>query len=585
MSPKKKAATTTEGEPTEPEWVAAVRRDFTSGAASVFLLHGLRDYFPHGGRYVPLREFLHRAFCGQKHTAVYDIGQGITCPTEEDEKDFRSFLSVVRTRTRDTSPTPRYHRPIEAIPLLEDFLFTRNNAALVIDFVDKIVPPGDARMMSFDERRLLTTLRRWAIDPRLLTRNSFIFLIADSLGEVNRELYAQGAGVRVVSIPLPSYQERLDFIEHWLDHPDQLTVNSEVEIDPRSLLAVTPKVLAENTNGLARTQIAALLRGATPTEKLGLRQTAIHKRRAIEAEIGDLVEFVTPEHGLEAVGGVERQKEVLLSTSDALRKGHGQVAPKGILLTGPPGCGKTFCMQCFAHDCEIPFVQLKNIFSKYVGATESNLEKLFHYLEALAPVFVFIDEFDQSYGRRVTSDSDSGVSRRVFGMFNAFMGDDSHQGKILFGAATNRPDLIDSSTLRAGRFDLKIPFLLPDEAARKAILSVTFKTLGVRKRGAKLDGIAEQAKGYSGADLREIVRIAQRRAVFDDRSAVTQDDLEYAVDDYLSPNTARADEILLMELLAIANTTSRSMLSQDQLRMIEGGDLHSQIERLKLRVS
>ncbi len=579
-TPQKTAPT-----PAEPEWVGAVRRDFTSGAASVFLLHGLRDCFPYGGRYLELRGFLHRAFCGQKRTIIYDIGQGITCPTEEDQKEFRSFLSVVRTRTHDTSPTPLYHRPIEAIPLLEDFLFTRNNAALVIDFVDKIVPPGEARMMSFDERRLVTTLRRWAIDPRLLTRNSFVFLIADSLGDVNQELYARGAGVRVVSIPLPGYQERLDFIEYLLAHPEELTVNSEAEVDPKAIMAVTPKVLAENTNGLTRMQIAALLRGATPTDKLGLRQTAAHKRRAIEAEIGDLVEFVTPEHGLEAVGGVGRQKEVLLSTSEALRKGHGQVVPKGILLTGPPGCGKTFCMEGFAHDCEIPFVQLKNIFSKYVGATESNLEKLFHYLEALAPVFVFIDEFDQSYGRRVTSDSDSGVSRRVFGMFNAFMGDDSHQGKILFGAATNRPDLIDSSTLRAGRFDLKIPFLLPDEKARAEILRVTFRTLGVRKRGVKLDGIAEKTKGYSGADLREVVRAAQRRAVFDDRSAVTQEDLEYAVGDYLSPNAARADEILLMELLAIANTTSRSMLSDEQLQMIESGDLHPQIERLKLRVS
>jgi SpoVK/Ycf46/Vps4 family AAA+-type ATPase len=571
--------------PPDPAWSEALRRDFTSGAASVFLLHGVRDCYPHRGEYMPLREFLYRAFCGKKQTVVYDIGQGLTFPTPADEEEFRRFLGVAQTRGLQTAAAQAYVRPIDAIPLLEDFLFTRNGAAVIIDFVDKIVPPGDAQMMTFDERRLLTTLRRWATDPRLLQRNSFVFLIADSLGDVNRSLYDQSGGARVVSIPLPDELARLAYISHLIEHPEKLAPNGAPQIDTRSILGIKPEVLAQNTNGLALTQIAVLIRGGSPDDKVDLRKTSEHKRRAIEAEIGDLVEFMTPANGLSAVGGVDRQKELLLSTAAALRKGHVDVVPKGILLTGPPGCGKTFCMECFAHDCEIPFVQLKNVFSKYVGATESNLEKLFHYLEALAPVFVFIDEFDQSYGRRVTSDGDSGVSRRVFAMFNAFLSDERHQGKIVFGAATNRPDLIDPSTIRAGRFDLKIPFPLPDEPSREAILGVTIKTLGLKTRDASFADLAKQTGGYSGADLKEIVRIAQRKTVFDNRSVLTQDDLAFAVQDYLSPNVARAEEIRLMELLAIANTTSRSILSPDQLQWIESGELYPEIERIKSRLS
>jgi SpoVK/Ycf46/Vps4 family AAA+-type ATPase len=569
----------------EPAWVQSLRQDFVSGAASVFLLHGLRDCYPYRGEYLGLREFLYRSFCGKKQTVVYDIGQGVTFPTPQDEEEFRRFLGVARTRGTAPAQMPVYLRPIEAIPLLEDFLFTRNGAALVIDFVDKIVPPGEAGMMTFDERRLLTTLRRWAVDPRLLQRNNFVVLIADSLAEVNRSLYGQGGAIRVASIPLPDEPARLAYVRHLIAHPELLQTNGTPATDTASRLSIKPEVLAQNTNGLTLSQIGALIRSGTPTDKVDLRKTSEHKRRAIELEIGDLVEFVQPSHGLEAVGGVEKQKELLLSTASALRKGHVEVVPKGILLTGPPGCGKTFCMECFAHDCEIPFVQLKNVFSKYVGATESNLEKLFHYLEALAPVFVFIDEFDQSYGRRVTSDGDSGVSRRVFGMFNSFLSDERHQGKIVFGAATNRPDLIDPSTIRAGRFDLKIPFLLPDQANREAILGVTFKTLGIKTRDVQVDKLAADMEGYSGADLREVVRIAQRRTVFDGRSVVTQEDMDYAVKDYLSPNAARADEIRLMEYLAIANTTSRSLLSEEQLKLVASGSLYPEIEAIKLRLS
>jgi len=560
-----------------PEWVQLIRDSYTSANASLFLLHGVRDRFEFAGQYLQLPTFVHNVFCADKTAVVYDISQGLTFPGGDDgaRARFEAFLTVFRRQSGGGPTDEELLRPSVAIPLLQEFLFTHDNVAVIIDYIDKIAPREELRFMSFEDRRLVTTLRRWSDDPRLLKRNSFVFLIAESLADVNEELYVRSSRTELVEIPMPDVDSRARFIaaemaSYELEGPE---------------LEMSPEVLAEVTNGLSLTQIGSVLRGAARQKrKITFELTGAWKRRAIETEIGDLVEFTMPRFGLEALAGVDKQKAVLLQTVQALREGKTDIVPKGILLTGPPGCGKTFCMECFAHDCGIPFVQLKNVFSKYVGATESNLEKVFHYLEALSPVFVFVDEFDQSYGRRVTRDTDSGVSRRVFALFNAFLSDEKHQGKILFGAATNRPDLIDTSTLRAGRFDLKLPFLLPDEAAREAIIQVSLRTLGVEHDIDDFSRHANRTKGYAGADLKEIVRIAQRHAAFEARAALTVDDLSYAVEDYIPPTTSNADQIRLMELLAVLSCTSRALLPPAYVKAVESGSVHRDLEHLKLRM-
>lgn len=567
-----------------PPWVEEIRSRFTSGAASMFLLHGVRDVQPYQGHYLPLTTYLHHVFCGDKHTVGYDLAQGITFPTPEDERKFVAFLNVLRARRPDVPEPAQAYRPELALPILEEFLFTRDSAAVIIDYVDKLAPREEVSMMTFEERRLAATLRRWAQDPRLLRRNSFVFLVAEALASVADDLYARGGGAEVIGVPLAAAAERRAYLDFVLANPQQLVRGQDgAAPDTSALLDMKPEVLAEQTNGLTRLQVGALLRTAVQSgAKVNTATVTRGKRATIEAEIGDLVEFTETKQGLEAVAGADLQKEILLGTARALREGQTAVVPKGILLLGPPGCGKTFTMQCFAHDCDLPFLQLKNLFSKYVGATESNLEKLFHYLDALAPVFVFIDEFDQSYGKRVSSDGDSGVSRRVFAMFNSFLSDEARQGKVLFGAATNRPDLIDPSTVRAGRFDLKLPFLLPDEAAREAILTVTFRTLKVPQGAVDLKVFAQRTAGYSGADLKELIRVAQRKAVFGGRTEVTEADLQFALEDYLPPGAARNDEIRLMELQAVAACTSRSLLPEAYRRQLDDGSLKAELASLQL---
>lgn len=563
-------------------WVEGIRRDFTAGAATVFLLHGVRDLVPLGEAWLPLPEFLRKSFCGGKRTVMYSIGAGIGLPTPEDEQEFKSFLEVRAARGEAPLNLRDSYRPDLAVPVLQDYLLSRDGVALIVDFVDKLFPAQEDRFMSAEERRLLAAVRAWATDPRLTRRNSFVLMYAESLADVHADLYTRGGGTRIVEIPFPDEAARLAYIEATLDAGPP---TSDAPTASNADLSVSRPVLAQATNGMTLQQIGAMIRSAHSEHRpLDLPEVSVHKRAVIEAEIGDLVEFTSSKLGLDAVAGVDRQKQLLLDTVRALREGNRDLVPKGILLVGPPGTGKTFTMSCFARDCGIPFVELRNVFSKYVGSTEANLEKLFHYLEALAPIFVFMDEFDQSYGRRVSSDSDSGVSRRVFGMFNNFLSDDSHQGRIIFGAATNRPDLIDHSTMRAGRFDMKVPFLLPDGPAREAILRISVRNLEIDFADGDLSAIVSRTAGYSGADLVELVQIARRHAFSDRREQVTVDDLRFATDDYIPPNVARADEIRMMELLAVANTTSRSLLPPEYVRAIESGALHRDMEELRMRL-
>ncbi|MCD6359749.1 MAG: ATP-binding protein [Armatimonadetes bacterium] len=567
---------------TTPQWVEQIRRDFTARAATVFLLHGVRDLVRSGEAWLPLPEFLRATFCGGKRTIFYSIASGITLPTPDDEREFNAFLEIRASRGEPPLNMRDSYRPDLAIPALQDYLLTRDGVALVIDFVDKLFPAKEERFMSADERRLLAAVRTWATDPRLTRRNSFVLMVAESLADVHEDLYTRGGGTRIIEIPFPDETARLAYIEATLDSGPPA---SDAPTASNGDLGISREVLAQATNGMTLQQIGAMIRTAHSERRpLDLAEVSIHKRNVIEAEIGDLVEFTSSKLGLDAVAGVDRQKQLLLDTVHALEEGNTDLVPKGILLVGPPGTGKTFTMRCFARDCGIPFVELRNVFSKYVGSTEANLEKLFHYLEALAPIFVFIDEFDQSYGRRVTSDSDSGVSRRVFGMFNNFLSDDSHQGRIIFGAATNRPDLIDHSTMRAGRFDMKLPFLLPDAQAREAILRVSVRNLEIDFADGDLSDIIARTGGFSGADLVELVRIAQRHAFADRREQVTVDDLSFATDDYIPPNVARADEIRMMELLAVANTTSRSLLSPEYVASIESGALQRDMTALRERL-
>jgi len=242
----------------------------------------------------------------------------------------------------------------------------------------------------------------------------------------------------------------------------------------------------------------------------------------------------------------------------------------GILFTGPMGTGKTFVAEAFAKECGLTTIKLKNFRSKWVGATEGNLEKILSVIQAIGQIIVVIDEGDRAFGGG-DGDGDGGTSSRVIGRIKEFMSATENRGRILFILMTNRPDKLDVDIKRSGRLDRKIPFLYPQTASE--VVQVFKAQLLKNKIKAEIEfprdePLLKPIVGYSNADIEAIVMLAYDYASErgQDRKetsgaqdfTVTSGDLERAIADYLPSR----DVVMLeyMELLAVFEASNRQML-------------------------
>ena len=183
--------------------------------------------------------------------------------------------------------------------------------------------------------------------------------------------------------------------------------------------------------------------------------------------------------------------------------------PKGILLFGPPGCGKTMLARAVATESEANFISIKGpeLFSKWVGESEKAIREVFRKGRTAAPSIIFFDELDSVVPRRGMGYGDSGVSERVISqLLTELDGIESLENVVVIGA-TNRPDIIDPAILRPGRFDRLIYVPSPDHATRYQILKLHTQGMPLA-HDVDLDQLATQTQSYSGADLEAVCREA-----------------------------------------------------------------------------
>jgi len=208
----------------------------------------------------------------------------------------------------------------------------------------------------------------------------------------------------------------------------------------------------------------------------------------------------------------------------------GIVPPKGVLLVGPPGCGKTLLAKAVANHTDATFIRMvgSELAQKYIGEGGRMVRELFSLAKEKAPSIIFLDEIDAIGAKRLdgSTSGDREVQRTLMQLLAELDGFDAlNDVKII--AATNRPDILDDALLRPGRFDRVIEIPLPDDESRKAILEVHVK--GMNTQRIQMKRIVEKTQGYSGAELKATCVEAGMIAIRDNRSTVTNADMLAAV--------------------------------------------------------
>lgn len=577
-----------------PVWAEDLRRRYLRGEASIFVLHGnVYDSVISGNQTVTLSDFLaHVLLKETKDTvAIYNVAAGVRFAKRNNGVSNLDELLLSTEKPR-------------VLGAIERMLIGGTRTAVVLEYAEAIAPAGDPNFQSEADRAAIVTLHRWSFLPEIERSDNVVVLISENLTELAGKLVSNPK-VAVVEIPMPDADAR-KAAAHLADKrlSDQETERyAEVTaglkaIQIISILTPPPateeesreresfiarllagpdaaqraKKLAALTAGLNEDEITKLLApGARPIpENIDRSERARQeidtliarrKREILERECFGLIEFVEPQHGFDVVGGMDEVKKDLMVIAKSIRDGQSARVPMGILFTGPMGTGKTFVAEAFARECGLTTIKLKNFRSKWVGATEGNLEKILNVIRAIGQVVVIIDEGDRAFGN-TDAEGDGGTSSRVIARIKEFMSDTSNRGRILFLVMTNRPDKLDVDLKRAGRLDRKIPFLYsqtPQEVenvaralVRKNKISTDVDFTSIR------EAFSQKLVGYSNADVEAVVLMALDDAARDEVPTVGADRFIRAAADYFP---SRDVELLeYMELLAVFEASSRRLL-------------------------
>lgn len=538
-----------------PSWAAELNELYVSGAASQFLLHGnIADLMLVPGeppRLDSLEVFLKESLLAKFDVILsYDVGNGIRV-----DKGGDTFAQWPTWKDKTLPAAPR-----DAIHVLTHYQrFCANLAklkpertvrvAIIVRAADLIAPPSPGGA-NYELSGIAWQLREWASDPTIAATHCASFLLVENLNDLHPLVSQNGQAARI-AVPLPQAPEL----------EPALTV----------LAARYPLPLQPFATKLA--EPAAALAGATLNSIETLVQTRQHrgqpldakdlvalKKELIEKDAGGLIEFIKPDRTLEDLHGQEAIKKWLRQDISLWKQGDLAALPMGYLFCGPVGTGKTFMVECLAGEAGVPVVKMKNFRDKWVGSTESNLEKIFRLLAALGRCIVFIDEADQSLGRRNSGDGDSGVGGRVYGMMAEQMSDSRHRGRILWALATSRPDLVEVDLKRPGRVDVKIPiFPTTTPAEGYALIRALTKRRGVELPKEIPPAVQKQIPDLLTPGAAEALSVKLYRTL-KTSSLDPQSSLTAALAEYQAP--VRAEVIEAQIKLAVDEATDLSFVPE-----------------------
>jgi len=432
--------------------------------------------------------------------------------------------------------------------LREMFQQAQQNSPSII-FIDELdaIAPKREEVTGEVERRVVAQLL--ALMDGLAGRGNVIVIGATNrLGALDPALRRPGRFDREIEIGVPDKQGRHEILQI---HTRGMPLAKDVDM----------KKLSEMTHGYTGADLAALgretamkaLRRYLPEINLEEERIPPSVLEKMEVKMEDFLNAykeITPTAMREVyievpavhwnqIGGLEEVKQDLMEAvewplkSPEVFKRMGIRPPKGILLYGPPGCGKTLLARAVATESEANFITIKGpeVFSKWVGESEKAIREVFRKGRMAAPSVIFFDEFDSLVPRRGMGFADSGVTERVISQLLTEMDGILTLEDVVVIAASNRPDIVDPAVLRPGRFDRLIYVPEPDEKARLEIFKLYTKDMPLAK-DVDIKHLATITKSYSGADIEGVCREAALSALRRDIKSkeVTMADFQKAME-------------------------------------------------------
>ncbi len=396
-----------------------------------------------------------------------------------------------------------------------------------LDEIDAIAPKRE-KVVGDVEKRVVAQLL--ALMDGLKQRQNIIVIAATNIpNALDPALRRPGRFDREIAIPIPDRKGRLEILEIY---SRGMPLGQDVDMDHNA--EITHGFVGADLEAFCREAAMSCLRRIMPDINFAMTSIPYDQLAKLEVHRDDFavalrevepsaireVFVEVPDVKWDDIGGHETLKERLKEAVEwplkysSLFEKAGCRPPKGILIAGPPGCGKTLLAKAIANESKVNFISVKGpaLLSKFVGESEQGVREIFHKAKQAAPCIIFFDEIDGLVPMRSGSSTDSGVADRVLSQFLSELdGIEELKGVLVLGA-TNRIDMLDAAILRPGRFDEIIEIPMADERDRKEIFAVHLKNKPLAPEISN-DDLAARTEGFSGAEIASVCNKAAIMAV------------------------------------------------------------------------
>ncbi|MFX0031627.1 MAG: CDC48 family AAA ATPase [Candidatus Hodarchaeota archaeon] len=397
----------------------------------------------------------------------------------------------------------------------------KNPSIIFIDEIDAIAPKRET-VTGEVERRVVAQLL--ALMDGLHSRGRVIVIGATNRpNSLDSALRRPGRFDREIEIKVPNEKGRREIFQI---HTRNMPLDKKVSL--KEYANITHGFVGADISAVCREAAMSALRRYLPEidlESEMIDPELLEKIVVTKEDFDEALKEVTPSGIREVfveipnvtwaqIGGLNELKQKLIEAVDwplshpKIFSRMGINPPKGILLYGPPGCGKTLLARAVASESKANFISIKGpeLLSKYVGESEKAIREVFRKARMSAPCIIFFDEFDSIAPSRGRYTSDSGVSEKVLSQFLTELDGLEINKDIVVIAATNRPDILDPALIRPGRIDRILLVPAPEETERIEILKLFTENMPIID--LNLDELNKQLKGFSGADIETLCREA-----------------------------------------------------------------------------